>query len=88
MHQTVDRPTTVDQLRKWLTQAQRNRAARVLIIYDANLDYDYPISIYEAYRAKEIARDVFETGPLVIMECYNTLGDIESQLAEYRAFHW
>lgn len=79
--------TTREEIRQWFLEGQRSGKTHMVVVCDT-FDYeDYPVYVYpngdvhkvvEAYDGKNMQR---------VMEVYALFLDMESQLAEHRAFH-
>jgi hypothetical protein len=80
--------TTQSEIRTWLERAKARGATHVIVVCDTFDHEDYPVEVmsgedvkqkYDDYNGKDMNR---------VMEVYNLGLDIESQLSEYRAFHF
>ena len=74
---------TQDVIRRWLREAKEKGATHVIVVSDA-YDHTYcPLSVMPGEDPREKA-----TGAGLVKEVYSLSRDIESQLAENRAFHF
>lgn len=90
---------TKDDIRQWLQSGKAQNATHVIVVCDT-FDYeDYPVFVSPNENAQSKAREYGTTGhnglPTLanmsmqrVMEVYSLSHDLESQLNEYRAFHF
>ena len=79
--------TSKDLIRQWFQEGKRRSATHMLVVCDT-FDYgDYPV--YVAYNESlfEKAAHYDHKDMQRIMECYDLSMDMESQMAEVRAWH-
>ena len=79
-------PTTVEDIRRWISQGQEEGATDMVVICDT-FDYgDYPVYC----KTPDAARDkVRNPGDMQrVMEVYNLTGDIEDQLSRRRCYEY
>lgn len=77
---------SMSDIRGWLKRATP-RDTHMIVVYD-RWDYeDYPVFIHEGQDIQEEIRFRDGKNMTSVMEVYNLRMDIESQLAEKRAWH-
>lgn len=90
--------TTQFEIRGWLKRGKKFGATHVIVVCDTYDWEDYPVYVFkdavpkDAYGHVGSARKIYEEfsgkGMQKVMEVYSLNRDIESQLAEHRAFHF
>lgn len=80
-------PTTVQDIRRWLNEAQDVGATHMIVATDTFDWTDYPIFVKPGENPSEVASE--KRGEFTkITECYALHLDLDAQLAERRAFHY
>ena len=80
--------TTQADIRGWLKEGKRRKATHVIIVCDT-FDYDdYPVYVKATEDVREIERRYNGQNMQRVVEVYSFKFDIETQLAEHRAFHY
>ena len=74
-------------IREWLRQAQEQKATHLIMVCDTYDWEDYPVYVQEGQDPREEAAK-YGTNSLRVMEVYSLSKDLESQIAEHRAFHF
>lgn len=76
-----------EQIREWVERGVAMNATHVIIVYD-RWDYeDYPAYVYQDQSVLHEISMRDEKDMLRVIEVYNLLMDIESQLNEFRAWN-
>jgi hypothetical protein len=88
--------TTIQDIRKWVEEAQEDGCTHLLVVCDTFEYEDYPVKIHSKdkklenfeWNDVELALNHFD-GPNMqkVMEVYNLSLDIEPQLKEQRTWH-
>lgn len=82
---------TREDIRQWLKEGKKKKATHVIIVCDT-FDYDdYPVFVMPGEDVQEKVRPYLAGENMtMLMEAYSLTGkvDIETQIAEERAFHY
>jgi hypothetical protein len=81
-------PTTRSKIRTWLKKGIEKGATHVIIVCDTYDHGDFPVFVMPGEDAKQRADQERKKSMQKVMEVYNLSLDLESQLAEHRAFHY
>lgn len=81
---------TKDDIRTWLTYAkeQQPSCTHMLVVCDTFDHDDYPVYVTMDEDVRDVARAHDGVNMQQLMEVYDLSMDIETQLAETRAFHY
>lgn len=84
-------PTTQNDIRRWIAEAKAQHATHMLVVCDTFDHGDYPVYVLPGVGGKtvrEVYAECHGKNMQRVMEVYSMSRDIESQLAEHRAFHF
>lgn len=80
--------TTVDDIRTWLVEAKRQKATHMIVVCDTFDFTDFPVYVMLGEDVRKIAAEHRDGDMKKLMEVYSLSKDIETQLAETRAFNY
>jgi hypothetical protein len=80
--------TTKQDIRRWLEDAKLEDATHLIVVCDTYDYEDYPVSVMPNEDVHKKYTYYSTQGMSKVMEVYNLNMDLESQLAERRAFHF
>jgi hypothetical protein len=79
--------TTKDEIRDWLKRSEPTDTHMLMVCDTFNYE-DYPVYVHKGESVK-VKEDEFNKKSMQkVMEVYSLKQDIESQLNEYRSFHY
>lgn len=80
--------TTLEKIRKWLTEGWRQEAKYLIVVCDTYDHSDFPVyATDDADVLKKHAENDNEDAMLRVMEVYDLSVDVGPQLREHRAMH-
>lgn len=79
---------TRDDIKRWLTQAKKNKATHVIVVCDTFDHSDYPVEVKKGEDARKMAEQRDGKNMQRVMEVYNLNKDIEEQLNQVRSFNY
>lgn len=78
--------TSKEQIKRWLTEAQKSGASHVIVVCDTYDWDDYPVPVTQGELSQKL--DYYRNASMQkIMEVYNLSMDLDEQLAEHRAWN-
>lgn len=81
-------PGWTDKLRAWLLEGKAQGATHVIIVCDTFDHEDFPVYVKADQDVRKFFDEWSNKQMHKVMEVYSLKQDIESQLAEDRAFHF
>ena len=80
--------TSREEIRGWLEEGKSTGATHVVVVCDTFDHADYPVMVKPDEKVLEIFEKYHDKNMQRVMEVYALHLDIDSQMNEFRAFHF
>lgn len=81
--------TQVEDIRRWLKEAQKRNSTHMIVVCDTFSYEDYPVYVAKGEDVRMVAeRNDNPSNMSRVMEVYAMHLPLEDQLKEFRAFHY
>ncbi len=80
--------TSQDTIRIWLENAKAKNATHLIVVCDTFDWSDYPVLVAANEDVRSVAASFQGKNMQKVMEVYSLSIDIDTQLSEFRAFHY